>query len=58
MDSRKYSMPLCNDLHEMGHIKGPTPIQLDNIFSNGIITDTVVHHISKDTDMRFYWLRN
>ena len=41
------AVPLHNALHEMGHIKGPTPIQFDNIFSNGIITDTVVQRRSK-----------
>ena len=52
----KYSVPLCNDLHEMGHIQGPAPIKIDIIVTNGIITDTVVQHISKAMDMRFYWL--
>ena len=54
----KYAVPLRNALHEMGHIQGPTPIQFDNIFSNGIITDTVVQHRSKAMDMGFYWLRD
>ena len=52
----KYAVPLLNSLHEMGHIQGPTPIQFDNIYSNGIITDTVVQRGSKAMDMRFYWL--
>ena len=54
----KYDVPLSNILHEMGHIQGPKPIQFDNIIANGIITDTVVHHIYKAIDMLFYWLRD
>ena len=54
----KYSVPLCNPLHEMSHIQGLTPIKFDNIFTNGIITDTVVQHRSKVIDMRFSWLCN
>ena len=52
----KYSVPLCNALHEMGHIQGPTPIQFDNIVTNGIITDTALQRISKSMYMRFYCL--
>ena len=54
----KYAVPLCNALHEMGHIQGPTPIQFDNIVANGIITDTVVQRIYKAMDMRFYWIHD
>ena len=54
----KYAVPLRNALYEMGNIQGPTPIQFDKILANGIITDTVVQHISKVMDMRFYWLRD
>ena len=42
----------------MGNTQGPMPIKFDNIVANGIITDTVVQQRSKDTDMRFYWLRD
>ena len=52
----KNAASLRNALHEMGHIQGPTQIQFDNIFANNIIIDTVVQHISKAMDMRFYWL--
>ena len=52
----KYTVALRNVLHEMGHIQGPTPIQFEKVSVNGIITDTVVQHRSKDMDMRFYWL--
>ena len=52
----KDAVPLRNALHEMGHIQGPKPIQFDNIFGNGIITDTVVQRRSKAMDMRYYWL--
>ena len=38
----KDAVPLHNPLHEMFHIKGPTPIQFDNIIANGIITDKLV----------------
>ena len=49
-------VPLCNNLHEMGHIEGLTPIQFENLVTNSIITDTVVQHRSKAIDIRFYWL--
>ena len=52
----KDDVPLRNALHEMGHIQGPTPIQFDKIFTNGIITDTVAQRIPKAMDMRFYWI--
>ena len=52
----KYYVTLCNDLHGMDHIQGPAPIKIDIIFTNGIITDTVVQRISKAMGMRFYWL--
>ena len=52
----KEDVPLYNYLHEMGNIQGPTPIKFDNIFKNGIITDTVVQRRSKAMDMRFYWI--
>ena len=50
----KDDVPLCNSLHEMGHIQGPTPIIFDNIVVNGIIIVTVVQCRSKVMDMRFY----
>ena len=53
----KYAVPLRNALYRMVHIQGLTPIQFDNIFANGIITDTVLQHRPKGTDMRFYWFR-
>ena len=52
----KVSVPLRNDLHEICHIQGPTPIQFDNIVTNGIITDTVLQRRSKAMYMRFYCL--
>ena len=52
----KYAAPLGNDLYEMGHIQGPIPIQFDNIFTKGIITDTVVQRRSKCMDRHFYWI--
>ena len=42
----KDAVPHCNYLHDMGHIQGPTPIQFDKIFVNGIITDTIVQYRS------------
>ena len=54
----KDDAPLCNALHEMGHIQGPTPIQFDNIFANVIITDTVLQRRSKSMDTNFYWIRD
>ena len=50
----KYTPPLHNALHEMGHIQAPTPIQFDSIVANDIITDTFVQLITKYTDMLFY----
>ena len=52
----KDSTTLCNVLHKMGYIQGPTPIKFENIFTKGTITDTVVQHRYKATDMQFYWL--
>ena len=54
----KYYVPLRNALHKMLHIQGSTPIQFDNFFANGIISDTVVQHITKATDIRFYWIHD
>ena len=39
----------------MGHIQGPTPIQFDNIVSNGIINYTIVSCRSKAMNMHFDW---
>ena len=53
----KDAIKLCNAPHEMGHIQGLTTIKFDNIFANSIIYDTVVQHMSKATNLCFYWLR-
>ena len=47
----KYVVPICNAQHGMGHIQGPTPIQFDNIVSNGIINYTIVSCRSKAMNM-------
>ena len=52
--NEKYEVPIGTTLYEMGHKKLPTPIQLNNKYSIGIITDTVVKHESKAMDIKFY----
>ena len=52
--SVKDAVPICNDPHEMGHIQGLTLIKFENIVVKVIITETVVQHRSKATEMLFY----
>ena len=52
----KRAVPLRTTLDEMGHRQGPTPIQVDNKTSEGIINEEFQQKYSKAIDMRFYWL--
>ena len=45
-------------LQEMGHPQFPTPVEVDNQCTVGILTDTVKQIRSKSVDMRFFWARD
>uniref|UniRef100_A0A6T8ISM5 Uncharacterized protein n=1 Tax=Proboscia inermis TaxID=420281 RepID=A0A6T8ISM5_9STRA len=52
-------VPTRTALIEMGHPKGPIPIQFDNKYAVGIINDKVISRtIQREIDMRIYWLRD
>ena len=48
---------LRTSLDEMGHPKGPKPIQTDNSTASVIINKTVKQRRYKAIDMNFYWVR-
>ena len=45
-------------LKEMGHKQPPTPIQMDNLTAEGVITNKIQPKATKVMDMRFHWLRD
>ena len=40
-----------------GYLQLATPIQVDNKYALGILTNSVKHRRSKATDIRFYWVK-
>ena len=50
--------PLRIALMELGHPQPPTPLEIDNTTSHGILTKSLLPKRSKSMDMRFYWLRD
>ena len=49
---------LRTTLEEMGHPKGPIPMQTDKFTASGIINENVKQRRSKAIDMRLYWVRD
>jgi hypothetical protein len=49
---------LLQKLVEMGHRQPPTPIQMDNTPTEGVINNKIKPKQTKVMDMRFHWLRN
>ena len=45
-------------LQEIGHPQPPTPVEVDNQCTVGILTDIVKQKWSKSMNMRFFWARN
>jgi hypothetical protein len=45
-------------LSEMGHKQDATDLTTDNTTADGIINNTVEQKRSKETDMRFYWVKD
>ena len=46
-------------LRDMGHLQNePTPIQTYNSTATRIANNTIKQRISKEIDMRFYWVRD
>jgi hypothetical protein len=51
-------VPIVTTLEELGHVQGPTPIQVDNTTSDGFANGTMNQKRSKAMDMRWYWIRD
>ena len=56
INARK-AIPIRSTLEVLGHPQGPTPLQLDNKTSVGILPDTMIQCRSKPMEMRCYWLK-
>ena len=54
----KSAVPLRITLEEMGHVQPPTPVQIDNTTTEGIMNSTMQQKRSKAMDMRFYWVQD
>ena len=52
----KDAVSLRTTLEELGHEKGPTPMQTDNNTASGFATDKIKQRCSKAVDMRFHWV--
>ena len=52
----KEAVHFRNILIEMGNPQPPTPMQIDNSTSNGVIDNKIKPKQNKATDMRFHWL--
>ena len=51
------AVPMRHLLIEMGHPQPPTPIQVDNTTTLGVVKQTIQPKRTKAMDMRFHWLR-
>eukprot|EP00804_Cyclotella_cryptica_P019034 CCRYP_014448-RA/>CCRYP_014448-RA protein AED:0.34 eAED:0.34 QI:0/0/0/1/1/1/3/0/481 len=51
------TIPLRHLLEEMGHKQPPTPVQIDNSTSLGVVTNAIQPKRTKAIDMRYHWLR-
>ena len=51
----KSAVPLHITLEEMGHPQLPTPVQIDNSTTEGIMNSTMQQKKFKAMDMCFYW---
>ena len=49
---------ICTTITNMGHPQPTTPLQVDNICTNGIINGTTKQSHYKSTNIRFYWLKD
>ena len=54
----KATIPLRITLEEMGHAQPPTPVQIDNSTTEGIMNSTMKQKGPKAMDMRFYWVQD
>ena len=54
----KAAVPLRITLEEMGHAQPPTPVQIYNSTTEGIMNSTMQQKRSKAMDMRFYWVQD
>ena len=54
----KAVVPLRITLEEMGHEKPPTPVQIYNSTTEGIMNSTMQQKRPKAMDMRFYWIQD
>ena len=43
-------------LTELGHPQPPTPIQIDNTTTVGIVNNTIKRQRSRAIEMRYFWL--
>ena len=50
------SIPIRTLLRKLGHPQPATPIQVDKSTADGFANDTIKQKISKEIDMRFYWI--
>ena len=50
----KAAVPLHITLEEMGHPQPPTPVQIENSTTEGIMNSTMQQKRPKEMDMRFY----
>ena len=54
----KANIPLRIKLEEMVHPQPPTPVQIENFTTEGIINSTIQQKRSKAMYMRFYWVQD
>ena len=54
----KAAVPLRITLEEMVQEQPPTPVQIDNSTTEGIMNSTMQQKRSKAMDMRFYWVQD
>jgi hypothetical protein len=49
---------LCTTLVELGHPHTPTPLETDNTTATGYSNGTIKQKLTREMDMRFYWVKN
>ena len=53
----KVMAPICTHM-EMGHPQPPMPIQTDHSTVFGVITNKLIHKVTKEMDMHYHWLQH
>jgi hypothetical protein len=54
----KQAIPMRTTLEEFWHKQPPTPIQIDNSTSSGVVNNKIQPKATKAMDMHFYWLKD